>query len=491
MSKRAFPGLALVLAGCAGTPAPTGGAMATGASGEPGASAPAPATSTEAAGPVNLTFTADTARSAAGTVTTERGGTVTAIAADGTTFELAVPAFAVGADTEIRLTPLADVHGIDAAGPSHAVQLEPEGLQFLQLVRLTIQPAAPIAPASQVMIEANGDGSDARLALVDPTTTGIVLLFEHFTIGDATTLTDEQKALFKKKSATNAQRQLEGEIRDRIQEERDKQLAGEDPDPALWDDLEALFDRFEKEVVEKLGEAAALSCDALGAYVKALLSFHRQLELVGLGSTAALDRFIAAIRTIADERYPECEREAIDRCRDKKEPQILIDFWVSFQFAQKGAEPKVDAAMQRRAENLCDPKGLQFHFAGEGTGSYTGFPGAIQWEYWGLLCPDATTWQVWELVDDEAGSESTGTPDQAAYGPLEVTFDSQGTMTGATWPPLGRSPAGYLLHKTRLTLTPGDEPTKVDAVISAGQVDLSATAPVEPWDGSFGSCERQ
>ena len=112
----------------------------------------------------------------------------------------------------------------------------------------------------------------------------------------------------------------------------------------------------------------------------------------------------------------------------------------------------------------------------------------MEWEYWGLLCPDADTWQVWEIVDGESGRESTGTPAQNPDQPTLVTFDAQGTMTGATTF-LGKSPPGYLIHKTRLTLKPGDEPTQVDAVISGGEVDLRATAPVEPWDGSFGSCD--
>jgi hypothetical protein len=70
-----------------------------------------------------------------------------------------------------------------------------------------------------------------------------------------------------------------------------------------------------------------------------------------------------------------------------------------------------------------------------------------------------------------------------------VTFDAQGQMVSAIWPPLGESPPGYLIHKTRLTLSPdGDSPTKVTAAISAGDKDLVAEAAVEPYDGSFAEC---
>ena len=129
----------LVVAACGGgtTPSTAASPAATDATpatlGVPSSAGPIPAA---------LSFGVENDSVGEATVTFEAGGTVTASAADGTTFELVVPARALIEDTVIRLTPLTGVGGF-GDGPVYAVRLEPEGLEFFAVARLAITPSTP------------------------------------------------------------------------------------------------------------------------------------------------------------------------------------------------------------------------------------------------------------------------------------------------------------------------------------------------------------
>jgi hypothetical protein len=469
-----------VVAACSG-----GAATGPGGSTGPGGAATQAITSPTVA-PITMTATEETDRAAQGMVTLEAGGTIAAMASDGSSFELVVPPGAVAGDVTITMTPLRDVTGL-RAGPVHAVRMEPDGLEFFQLARLTVRPPAPIPVEQQLLLIASGDGTDIGLALIDPASPADapVLLLEHFTDGVVAQATPEQQALFKKRSAENADRRITEKVRERLQDERERRENDDDEAPA---DLTDLLEEYQREVLDKLKKAVALSCDHLYLYMKKLLSFERQVQLLNAAVKGSYAATVTEAYRVLGERYPECERQAIKKCAAAKDPQILITFWLTN--TEVGYQVNVPApeAMKARAQQRCRPEGYQFHFAGTGTGDY-GYAAPIEFEYWGLLCPKTDVWNVWEMVDHEQGRESTGTPDGATYGPILVTFDGAGRMSGATYGPFGALPSGYLLHRTSLSLAPPEAPTSVTAQINAGQVDVVVTEPVEPWDGSFGKCE--
>src|SRR5262245_9778627 len=110
----------------------------------------------------------DDSHQATGLVTTA-GGTLTATAADGTSYALEVPAGALPDDETITLTPLAAVGGIPVGKRILAgVHAEPSGLQFVMPATLTI--TLPRAPAERLVgFVYDGEGTDfgGTLAITD------------------------------------------------------------------------------------------------------------------------------------------------------------------------------------------------------------------------------------------------------------------------------------------------------------------------------------
>jgi hypothetical protein len=362
-------------------------------------------------------------------VTLADGGSVSATAADGTTFELVVPPMAVARDTEISMTPLTDVEGI-GDGAVHAVQLEPEGLTLFELVRLTITPATPIAIADQLMFEAAGDGSDPGLALIDPSSEPIVILLEHFSLGGVASVTPQQRATFIEKSASNAERRIAGKVRALIGAERQRQLLGASDDPAdleaLNDALEPLHEEFEREVVERRREAAMQSCTALKTYITTLISFERTRQLLGAseaGEAASQERIIDALSAM-HARYQQCEEEAIAACKEAKDPAILIEFWLAMA-RQFGLEVGNAATLQERAEQIC--AGPDYRVDKTVTATQMNVTFTIQ--YTGTKCDGvAGTWTI-----ESSGTLSGYGGTAAIGGPLTVEIppeSTEGTLEG-------------------------------------------------------------
>lgn len=379
-------------AGCSGVTAPGGPS---------GQSLQSDGASADASG-TQLTFTPQTDAAATGSVTLEAGGTISATAADGTTFELLVPAEAVAEDTEITMTPLSDVGGLEASAV-HAVQLEPEGLEFYELVRLTITPASEIPVADQMLFEAAGDGSDAGLAMLDPTSADIVLLLEHFSAGGVASVTPQQLATFTEKSADNAERRITNEVRRLQGQDRERQLLEgiDELSPELQAELDRLAAEYQREVVDKRKQAAETSCEGLSTYVRTVVTFERQraqLAASEAAEAASQERITNALNEMTA-RYEECEKEAIAACKKAKDPAILIRFWLA-------NERPADKA---RAEKECKPEGFALDLTGSdiplrtpgiGTDSTIDVVGQVRG------CPIAD--DVWVFSGETTATNSSG-----------------------------------------------------------------------------------
>ncbi len=269
-----------------------------------------------------------------------------------------MPAEAVPGDVEITLTPLSDVAGIDA-GDAHAVLLEPDGLEFHELARLTITPAEPIPVEDQLMFEADGDGEDPALALVDPESESIVILLEHFSVAGIATASEAQRARMLEKNAANAEARLNAQVRQRIGEERYRQLTGTGDEDAAGgvpgEALDAIAAEFQREVIDKRRAAAEESCRALRDYVRSVIRWERQLQLAALteAEDAASQARVVEALEYAQSRKQECEDEAIEACKDAKDTQPLIDFWLWID----------DPVNKERAEKLCLPLGFTLEYS--------------------------------------------------------------------------------------------------------------------------------
>jgi len=135
------------------------------------------------ADPLNVSVVLNEADSVSGMIPPE-GGKLTLSSADGSVYTLEVPGGALDVETEIVMTSVQSIEGTATGDGLFAVQLEPSGLRFNELVTLFITPAMNVSREDLVFIKYEGNGEDVHLALVDPFTEEIdVLLLDFSGIG--------------------------------------------------------------------------------------------------------------------------------------------------------------------------------------------------------------------------------------------------------------------------------------------------------------------
>jgi hypothetical protein len=403
--------LGLVITGC-GSAAPVGPA---GTGTTEGATA-APSVDADPL-PDRLTFRPDDAPAGSGDVSFADGGSIATTAADGTRFRLDVPPMAVAGDVTITMTSLAEVVGLThEPARVHAVQLQPDGLRFLEPVRLTIEPATPIALDAQLAFEAEGDGAAPGPGLIDPTTRDIVLVLQHFTVEGVAQVTPEQRRIFRAKSAANATERLQRQVRELLADERVRQLTTGEESLAPAEALESIAEEYQREVLDKLRLNVSESCASAEGYVREVLSWERQRQLVEVseaGEEASLGRIAEALGFVQS-RFDACEREAVERCRASKDPSILVSFWVTW-----GLERS--PGMVETARDRC--LGSDYRIDRTVTASQMNVTYTIR--YTATKCGGPTG----DWVIDSAGTLSGYGGTASIGGPVHVTIED-GSMTG-------------------------------------------------------------
>jgi hypothetical protein len=177
--------LALVAAACgddSSSDDPTTGGAAASTTAPPGSTSTTVGSAPEGE-PASVDITLDNDSATTATLG-PAGGSVTATGPDGTTFTLAVPEGALLSPIEITMTPIASATG-DAMGDAFGsgVELQPDGLQFLEFVELTI--AGPSVDETSVAWSAQG-GEDFHLVPGSASPGSITIATSHFTdFGDA------------------------------------------------------------------------------------------------------------------------------------------------------------------------------------------------------------------------------------------------------------------------------------------------------------------
>jgi hypothetical protein len=424
---------ALIVATCS-TGSPT--TSPTSSSGPSPASPPAALSpTTGAASPsgltvsAELTFEQDDELATEGLITAEEGGAVTATARDGTTYELAVPPYAVAEDTVVMLTPLDDLRGVGDE-PAFGVRLEPEGLEFWDWPRLTITPPAPIPVENQLTFQATGDGESVHAALIDITTDSITLLLPHFSTAGATYA--EAVGLWEAEHSLSRIDRVAHEAGKVLREMKRRGLtvAGGDEDAAeLADRLLPFLEEAEREAYGAMRSAAAISCGAVEIYIRTLIGLQRQRHLVGLANDEWVIANDAEISRVRGASFENCEREKIRQCRIEQDPSILISFWLIWerdrQLAGEGESKGPPADFIERATRICLQKDYRIDktVAGsQGTG-----PGTITWSvhYTGIKCggPEG------EWVIDSAGTLTGGSDAAQFSGEITVQI-AENTTTG-------------------------------------------------------------
>lgn len=135
---------------------------------------------TKLAAPVRVLPVLDAARAVTAALG-PGGGSVSAVAANGTTFRLDVPAGSVREATQITLTPLSSPTTAKWFGTLvGGVQLAPEGLLLMRGATLTVTPKGRVPASRWVPVGFTGQGEDVHLVPVGRNRAAIEIPLAHF-----------------------------------------------------------------------------------------------------------------------------------------------------------------------------------------------------------------------------------------------------------------------------------------------------------------------
>ncbi len=251
--------------------------------------------------PLIVTVQLDESSTVSNTIT-PTGGSLSLTAADGTVFTLEVPEEALSVDTLITMTAVKSIDGtpLDNNSPL-AVQLEPSGLFFDQIVTLTIIPANDIPIKEQIIFGYEGSGYDYHLAVVDPKSKDIKIKLMEFSGAGVGSGSDVAWAAHLQIQASNASTRLWQKFGEFSQHERQGQFLGTVEDStALAEQLKSTLDQFEDQVVLKEIVAAELDCKHAAKAIKDLLYLGRVRQLAFSMETPGFDEKLEKLSKIME-----------------------------------------------------------------------------------------------------------------------------------------------------------------------------------------------
>jgi hypothetical protein len=130
--------------------------------------------------PLSVDVAPDSSRAVSQLVSAS-GGSLAAIAADGTVFTLEIPSGALLSDELITMTPLASIGGLPfSGGLAGGVQLDPEGLRLLKPATLRIEPATAVSDAERTGFAYRAAGQEFHLHPSSSAGGAITLELLHF-----------------------------------------------------------------------------------------------------------------------------------------------------------------------------------------------------------------------------------------------------------------------------------------------------------------------
>ncbi len=280
------------------------------------------------ANPLNLQVAPDAAHLASAVMATN-GGTLTATGADGTKYTLEVPAGALYAPTEIRMIPAASVQGLPfGQGLTEAVQLEPDGLRFNDVVVLTIEPKTPIPVDQQVFFGFQAQGADFHLVPPDIHSTALKIPITHFSGYGVTKGFEADIEPVRARIAGDVESRLTGILANELAYERRMIESNAPADKHV--DMAKLMQWYAKtfytEVLKPRLDAAGDSCAAGQLAIQTLLGMERTVQLLGLGTLSGVLREagLAAEANRVDKTSDllkqvglVCVQEEYELCRDQ------------------------------------------------------------------------------------------------------------------------------------------------------------------------------
>lgn len=250
------------------------------------------------------------------------GATMTATGPDGTVYTLEVPDGALAAETMVTMTPWKSATGTGVTGGRLAgVRLTPSGTEFLLPVTLRIDPpGADDVPA--VTLAREGDQSYGYPAALE--TERLVLQLTHFSdyyagIGEGTSI----QIVYP--TPLDPAQTLATEMELTLREERNRQLEGADPDPAVMEKIGQLMTSYYDNVVAPLLPDIRVECTQAQTHNGQVLGFARQAALLGMLAAqqqTILDAVIAGAEN--------CLQEAIEPCVDQTDAAQMTQIFASW-----------------------------------------------------------------------------------------------------------------------------------------------------------------
>lgn len=355
------------------------------------------------------------------------GGTLTLDAADGTTFTLDVPTDSLRFPAEITMTAVTSIDGLPFGdGPSHAVDLQPSGLIFDVPATLTITPPEPIQVEEQLPFTYQGSElTFARLAMDTPE---IAIQVDHFSgYGVAKGLLGDVEEV-RHRLGEDAAARISSEASAFLAAERQRELAGGEPDPAFNERLREFFEQFQREVVDPRMAAAGESCAAGRLAVETHLSFARQWELI-LG-----EEYPTGYTEVYDTVASVCMQEEYEMCVDHHVVHRLAPIHYSFErsAALIGAPTAGVLAEGRRLLEDC----LRFELEVEVTAA-----GEVDWGAMSVRSEDTARFTT-ELVFDAASIAFTPTSETMESD--QPTYDVMAGGCTVGTPDPWSAPAGFV-----------------------------------------------
>jgi hypothetical protein len=272
---------------------------------------------------IDVTVVTEAVRAASALIGTE-GGSLTATAADGSTYRLDIPADALAAPTVITLTPAA-ASGLPIGGGSTlaGLQLEPNGMVFANPVRLTITPATAVALDRQILVQWPNDGTGVGFAAPDPAQSGLQILLMHFSgvglLRAATSFDDDVAAVRTRIGGTSTLRleSAAAEIAMRERLNRHASIANAEG-PVVRNTLTGtLLGQYQTQVLDVRSAAAqgpGANCGTVGQAVETLTQFQRLRN--GLGIADADAALAAGATTLMPLLAEACQKVEFETCRD-------------------------------------------------------------------------------------------------------------------------------------------------------------------------------
>lgn len=302
------------------------------------------------------------------------GGSLSAVGADGTAYQLDIPAGALVTETLIRMTPLSSLEGMPFGSDPLAVQLEPEGLQFYETALLSITPVQEIPLEQQLFFGYSGSGEDLILAAPVVEAREIKIRVDHFSGYGVTKGLLADLEPVRARIGGSAEQRIQSQAAEYLTRERQAALLG-NAEPDL-SGLEDLFRAYESEVIQPRVAAAGESCAAGRLALQTVLGYERQRQLLGFGEEGGLGAYLGLMDTVAGV----CMKEEYELCRDDHIIHRIIPAWLGLErqyqllgMAVEGTVPALEQA--RDYVKRCLNFELVFHsevnFDDGGGGGYT------------------------------------------------------------------------------------------------------------------------